>query len=133
MSAPANISRSQELSLESLSNLTDEDYYFRYLVEFHDIYHVLIDADSSIAGEAKLWAFCYGQVLSDYGAIINATKLLLRQIFLFNKPEIVIDIINNIAVGIKLGQEANLLFGVDWNHLLHLPLNKVRERYNINV
>ena len=120
------------MSCESLSTLTDEEYYFRYIHEFHDLYHVLINADSSFAGEAKLWSFFYGQLHSDHAALVNAIKLLLRQIFTFNDPSITIEIINGIADGIKLGQESDCLFGVDWNQSLHLPLNDIRSQYNIN-
>lgn len=132
LSSADDLTISSDFTPEMLKSISSEQYYFRHICEFHDLFHVLINADSTIVGEVKIWSFCYGQIPSDYGALINALKLLMYEIFSFRDPSIVVDIINSMAEGIRLGKKARLLFGVDWNKYLRMPICDVRNLYNIN-
>ena len=72
LSSPRNFSNSHEVSYESLSTLTDEEYYFRYIHEFAST--VLLTQILHLLAKQRFGLF-YGRLHSDHAALVNAIKL----------------------------------------------------------
>lgn len=94
----------------------------------HDIFHVLTGYDTSLAGEAGVWAFVAGQAFSPNAQI--AAKLT-QIIYPIISPFQYKWIRAAYAEGFLNGTAAKSLIIVDFKKEFLSPLDEVRARYNV--
>lgn len=96
------------------------------VVDMHDLWHVLNGWDSDIFGELHLLGFSYAQ-LGAYAWLLLAllTNLGLIMVGRFEG-------IGYLRNSIRRGRKASLLTAVDWEAMLLLPLDEVRQRLGID-
>lgn len=108
---------------------SDFNYILVHLSETHDIWHVVINADTTMAGETKLQAFVAAQLrTSRFSLAMLAKNLLKTAVENLDESEQFMDAL---AEGWLLGKQAQPLFGIRWQTLWSLPLAQLQEQWNI--
>ena len=106
----------------------DRTYLINRLHNTHDIWHVILNFDTSEAGEAGMNAFTYAQCYSPTACMLMAAKLVRA----INKPEEERQkMMSNIANGYQLGQELKAFITIKWEEKWHLPLKELRREVGI--
>ncbi|ABM78814.1 Hypothetical protein P9303_20781 [Prochlorococcus marinus str. MIT 9303] len=106
----------------------DRTYLINRLHNTHDIWHVLLNFDTSEAGEAGMNAFTYAQCYSPTTCMLMAAKLVRA----ISAPEETRQrMMNNIATGYKLGQELQAFIAVKWEENWQMPLRELRREVGI--
>jgi len=105
------------------------DYLKIHITETHDIWHVVIGADTDILGELQLEAFYVAQLYAARFWLALIAKNLLKSTV--NDIEVSTQYMDAISKGWLLAKQAKPLFGIEWNHLWEHPLEKVRIDLNI--
>ena len=54
----------------STNTMSEYEYYQYHLADVHDIWHILLNANTTPSGEIKVWSFLYAQIPADYGAFL---------------------------------------------------------------
>ena len=107
----------------------NSDYLFFHLSEVHDIWHVVVGADTTMEGETKLQAFVASQLQSFRFAYAMLAKNLLKTSV--EDIELADLLMDALAEGWLLGKQAHQLFGIQWNTLWHRPLIDLQKEFNI--
>ncbi len=107
------------------------EFLSAHLSETHDIWHVIIDADTSITGEIKLEAFYVSQFPFSRFWLALVTKNLLKSV-VYNIDRST-EYMDAIAQGWLLAKQAQPLFGIDWKLLWEKPLYEIRDSLNIKL
>lgn len=108
----------------------DYDYLMVHLTETHDIWHVVINADTSMAGETKLQAFVAAQLqFSRFSLAMLAKNLLKTAVEDLDLAEPFMDAL---AEGWLIGKQSQPLFGMQWETLWEMPLVQLRSQWNIS-
>lgn len=107
------------------------EFLSAHLSETHDIWHVVIDADTSITGELKLEAFYVSQLPFSRFWLALVTKNLLKSVLY--DIERSTEYMDAIAQGWILAKQAQPLFGIDWKLLWERSLHEIRNSLNINL
>jgi ubiquinone biosynthesis protein Coq4 len=110
-----------------------DDYEFigAHINETHDIWHVVTGCDTDIIGEIKLEAFYVKQLqFSRFWLSLLAKNLLKTAIYQIENSEKYLD---TITEGWLMAQDAQPLFGIQWNRLWHHPLAEIRASLNIKA
>jgi ubiquinone biosynthesis protein Coq4 len=107
----------------------DYDYLMVHLTETHDIWHVVINADTSMAGEIQLQAFVAAQLqISRFSLAMLAKNLLKTAVEDLDLAEQHMDAL---TTGWLMGKQAEPLFGIQWNTLWEKPLAQLQTQWNI--
>lgn len=128
----SDLSNYDAYSRLSTNTMSDYEYYQHHLVDVHDIWHILIDADTTLAGEMKVWSFLYGQIPTDYGAFFSILKIFLFGVFYSKDKDSLMELAISFSQGLRIGREAHLIFGVDWNQYRSQSLPEIRKEFGIN-
>ena len=96
------------------------------VVDMHDLWHVLNGWDSDICGELHLLGYSYAQL----GAYAWLALALLTNVGLVSAGRF--DGIGYLRNSIRRGRQAALLTAVDWEAMLPLPLDEVRQRLGVD-
>ncbi len=107
----------------------DFDYLMVHLTEVHDIWHVVINADTSMAGETKLQAFVAAQLRNSRFSFAMLAKNLLKA----SVEDLVLaeQLMNALTAGWLLGKQSQPIFGIRWDELWEVPLTKLQEQLAI--
>jgi ubiquinone biosynthesis protein COQ4 len=97
-------------------------FALRYAVT-HDIFHVLLEFDTSYAGEIGVLAFAAEQ---NYSPHLNVSLALAKAIYPILAPRQVKAIFANVHQGQELGKKAKFLLGVRFEQYWDKPLNEVK-------
>lgn len=117
------------LQVTSVQN--DSQFLNAHLGETHDIWHIVTGFDTSIIGEIELQSFCAEQLHCSRFFVSLLTKNLLKTIvYDIEKSH---QYLEAIARGWLMAKQAQPLFGVQWNTLWDLPLEKIRRDFNIKI
>ncbi len=95
------------------------------VVDMHDLWHVLNGWDSDICGELHLLGYSYAQL----GAYAWLVLALLTNLGLILAGRF--EGIGYMRNSIRRGRRASLLTAVDWEAMLPLPLDEVRQRLGV--
>ena len=119
-----------QLKLLAISDIKDDhSYLIAHITQSHDIWHVLTDSDTSVAGEIQVQAFSVAQFV--YSRLWLA--LLAKNII----KTAMIDLeecdrrMNALTKGWTMGKQAKPLFGIRWNQYWEHPLVEIRKRFNL--
>lgn len=115
--------------LETLPVTHTYSFMATHLLETHDIWHVIIDANVDTCGEMKLAAFYAAQLkTSAIWYALMAKNLLKAVIYNIEDAHRYMDAI---ATGWLMGRQAKPLFGVAWQDWWTLPIEEVRSTFQI--
>ncbi len=117
-------------AIPSLPSADELQWVAAHLYETHDLWHVLTDFDTDVAGELGLQAFYAAQVGTALSFAILAAGMLNTALYCREDGDARMEAV---ARGWILGRQAHSLLGVRWNNLWHLPLMEVRARFGIRV
>lgn len=108
---------------------TDYSYLMFHLTESHDIWHVVIGADTSMEGEIQLQAFIAAQLhFSRFALAMLAKNLLKTAIDDLEEADQRLDALTQ---GWLMGKQAQSLVGIQWNTLWEKPLKQLRMELDI--
>lgn len=107
----------------------DYDYLIAHLAEVHDIWHVVINADTSMAGETKLQAFVAAQLRASRLSFAMLAKNLLKAAV--EDLDLADQIMDALTEGWRMGKQAQPLFGIQWHTLWDMPLVKLQAKWNL--
>jgi len=106
-------------------------FLFNYVLETHDIWHVVTDSDTNKAGEIQVETFSLTQFYPARFWILliakNFVKTAIEDIDLCSQH------MEAVVRGWIMGKQAQPLFGVPWQTLWHKPIEEVREQLNIKL
>jgi len=108
----------------------DFHYIMHRFVMHHDLYHIVLGQDISLRGEAYISGFTVAQ----FPAYTQTSFHLVTTIFrgaaveLFDMKEIY----QAVAQGFEAGEKAKPFFPVDWDSLVELTVDEVREKVNVS-
>ena len=127
----ANFMLSNELDPHFFVNESHDDprsYLINRMHDTHDMWHVLLDFDTSEAGESGMNAFTYAQCCSPTTCLLMAAKLVRA----ISGPEDVrVRMMNNIIRGYQLGQSAKSLIAYPLEEYWEMPLASLRDKLGI--
>jgi len=105
------------------------DYLIAHLTEVHDIWHVVINADTTLVGETKLQAFVAAQLRSSRFSYAMLAKNLFKTAV--EELDLTEQLMDALTEGWRLGKQAHSLFGVQWNTLWDIPLIELQAKWNV--
>ncbi len=109
----------------------DYEFIGAHISETHDIWHVVTGCDTDIIGEIRLEAFYVKQLrFSRFWLSLLAKNLLKTTIYQIENSEKYLD---TITEGWIMANNAQPLFGIQWNKLWHLPLEDIRASLNLKI
>jgi ubiquinone biosynthesis protein COQ4 len=103
---------------------SDLKYILVRNAETHDLWHVVTGFDTSVAGELGLQAVMLRQLWTPQSAIFIAGGLLRA---VFKEPDIMVPIMNEIVRGWQMAKDYPPLFAVDWESILPLQVESVKQ------
>ncbi|MEP0900333.1 Coq4 family protein [Leptolyngbya subtilissima AS-A7] len=115
--------------IQSQTVENDYDYLIAHLAEVHDIWHVVINADTSMAGETKLQAFVAAQLRASRFSFAMLAKNLLKAAV--EDLDLAEQLMDALTEGWRMGKQAYPLFGMQWNTLWDIPLVKLQAKWNL--
>ncbi len=95
----------------SLKVEDDISYFLLRMRQTHDIWHIVAGFGTDVAGELGLKAFELAQTHRTMSAVLIAGGLLST---LFKHPEELDNLLEQIAIGYRLGAKANPFFAQKW-------------------
>lgn len=102
-------------------------YVLRYTTT-HDLHHVLTGFDTGLAGEAGVIGFNVGQGSAPIG---RAMLWVVRIVYSILSPTQAREIWHNVRVGLRLGEEAELVIAEPIESFFEEPLARIREKLGI--
>ncbi|BDI14657.1 hypothetical protein ANSO36C_04590 [Nostoc cf. commune SO-36] len=102
-------------------------FALRYLVT-HDIFHVLLDFDTTYAGEIGVLAFVATQ---NYSKSLQIGLWLARLLYPILAPQQIKAIFVNLAKGQELGKKADFLLGYRFEEHWEEPIDYVRKKLRL--
>lgn len=106
----------------------DASYILTRLRQTHDLWHLVTGLGSSVNGELGLQAFCLAQVRIPLPVLLIAGGLLKT---LLNDPEALGDLLEQIAIGYRMGAKAKPLLAQRWETAWEKPLQDWRQELGI--
>ncbi|KST69673.1 Coq4 family protein [Mastigocoleus testarum] len=119
---PLNIS--PELSEVAKRNV----FALRYVIT-HDIFHVLLDFDTSYAGEIGVLSFAVAQ---NYSKSQRISLRLAKLIYPILAPQQTKAILSNLKKGRELGEKAEFLLGYRFEEHWKEPLHQIQSRLGLS-
>lgn len=107
----------------------DVSYLLLRMRQTHDIWHVVSGFKTNVAGELQLKAFELAQNRRIISLILVAGGVLGT---LFKSPEQLDALIDQIALGYRMGREAKPLLAQKWEEQWEKPLSQWRAELGIN-
>jgi ubiquinone biosynthesis protein COQ4 len=101
----------------------DEEFVWSYMRDTHDLVHVVTGYKGDLKGEPSLLAFNYAQTW------IPGLGFIATMVVLFGSK--LPGIRRMMVEAFVRGLRADWIFSVDWEHLLPLPVEEVRQRLKI--
>ena len=123
----ANLMQANHLNPHFFQNLQEHDdraYLINRLHDTHDMWHVILDFDTSEAGEAGMNAFTYAQSGSPTTCMLMAAKLVRA---VGGSDENRIKMMNNICRGYQLGMTAQPFLAIAWEENWSTKLSDLRK------
>jgi ubiquinone biosynthesis protein Coq4 len=108
----------------------DTSYILTRLRQTHDIWHLVTGLGSNVNGELGLQAFCLAQIRIPLPILLIAGGLLRT---LFTAPDELGLLLEQIAIGYRLGAKAKPFLAQKWEDNWHRPLAQLREELNVVV
>lgn len=102
-------------------------FALRYVIT-HDIFHVLLNFDTSYAGEIGVLAFAAAQ---NYSKSLKISLWFAKLLYPIIAPRQIQAIVANQKKGQQLGENAKFLLGYRFEKHWEEPLNKVRENLGL--
>lgn len=102
-------------------------FALRYLVT-HDIFHVLLDFDTTYAGEIGVLAFAATQ---NYSKSLQIGLCLARLLYPILAPQQIKVIFANLEKGRELGKKADLLLGYRFEDHWEEPIDHLRKKLRL--
>lgn len=106
----------------------DVSYFLLRMRQTHDIWHIVVGFSTDIYGELGLKAFELAQTHRTMSAVLIAGGLLGT---LFKKPEKLDQLLEQVAIGYRLGAKAKPLFAKKWEENWDRPLIEWRQELGI--
>ena len=114
---------------EAKTEINPEIDYLRQRIRLiHDIHHVVCGYPADELGEMGISAFYVAQILSPLNSMLLAFGLIKCTI---KMPERLPELMREICRGYEMGLRSRNLFGVKWEEMWSLPLEKVREELGV--
>jgi ubiquinone biosynthesis protein Coq4 len=104
-------------------------FALRYAVT-HDIFHVLLEFDTSYAGEIGVLAFAAEQ---DYSPLLKVSLALAKVLYPVLAPWQLKEIFANLRKGQKLAKKAKFLLGVRFEEYWERPLSEVKAELGLTA
>lgn len=108
---------------------SDYDYLTVHLTEVHDIWHVVVEADTSMIGETKLQAFVAAQLRRSRLSFAMLAKNLLKTAV--DDLDLAEKLMDAATEGWYLGKQALPLFGVRWPNYWQISLQEFQTQWQI--
>lgn len=108
----------------------DASYVLTRLRQTHDIWHLVTGLGSSINGELGLQAFCLAQIRIPLPVLLIAGGLLRT---LLNAPEEMGELLEQIAIGYRMGAKAKPFLAQKWENHWDKSLSEWRQELGITV
>ena len=109
---------------QNLQEHDDRSYLINRLHDTHDMWHIILDFDTSEAGEAGMNAFTYAQSGSPTTCMLMAAKLVRA---VGGSDETRIKMMNNICRGYQLGMTAQPFLAIAWEENWSTKLSDLRK------
>lgn len=117
------------ISPELASTATENVFALRYAIT-HDIFHVLLDFDTSYAGEIGVLAFAVAQ---KYNKLQSFSLPIAQLLYIILAPGQIKAIFANKQRGKLMGQKADFLLNYRFEDNWSKPLTELREILNVTV
>ena len=104
-------------------------FALRYVVT-HDIFHVLLEFDTSYAGEIGVLAFAAEQ---NYSPLLKVSLAIAKVLYPVFAPWQLKEIFANVRKGQELGKKAKFLLGVRFEEYWERPLSEVRAELGLTT
>ncbi|BBD58312.1 hypothetical protein NIES2109_10850 [Nostoc sp. HK-01] len=108
----------------------DTSYVLTRLRQTHDIWHLVTGLGSNVNGELGLQAFCLAQIRIPLPILLIAGGLLRT---LFTAPDELGNLLENIAIGYRMGAKAKPFLAQKWEDNWDKPLSLWRKELDIIV
>lgn len=108
----------------------DVTYMFMRLRQTHDIWHVVTGFGSDVNAELGLKAFEIAQIHRTLAAMLIAGGLLRT---LLKTPELLDGLLEQIAIGYRMGAKAKPLIAQKWEEHWDKPLEEWRRDLNLEI
>lgn len=109
---------------QNLQEHDDRSYLINRLHDTHDMWHIILNFDTSEAGEAGMNAFTYAQSGSPTTCMLMAAKLVRA---IGGSDESRCQMMNNICRGYQLGMTAQPFLAIAWEENWTIKLSELRE------
>ncbi len=96
-----------------------------HIEQTHDIWHIVLDFDISEAGEIGILAFQFGQLRSPQAVAFMGGAFLRC---LIKDLSLLPPLLDAITRGWLLSKKWPPLFAVNWNEIMHLPVERIRQQ-----
>jgi ubiquinone biosynthesis protein Coq4 len=106
----------------------DVNYVLTRLRQTHDLWHLVTGLGSSVNGELGLQAFCLAQTRLPLPVLLIAGGLLRT---LLNAPTEMGDLLEQIAIGYRMGAKAKPFFAQRWEDAWDKPLTEWRQELGV--
>jgi ubiquinone biosynthesis protein COQ4 len=108
----------------------DSSYILTRLRQTHDIWHLVTGLGSDVNGELGLQAFCLAQIRIPLPILLIAGGLLRT---LLKTPEELGSLLEQIAIGYRMGAKAKPFLAQKWEAGWDKPLSQWREELGITI
>jgi ubiquinone biosynthesis protein Coq4 len=113
---------------QNLQEHDDRSYLINRLHDTHDMWHIILDFDTSEAGESGMNAFTYAQSGSPTTCMLMAAKLVRA---IGGPEENRTKMMNNICKGYQLGMTAKPFLAIAWEENWSTKLSELRNLVGI--
>jgi ubiquinone biosynthesis protein COQ4 len=108
----------------------DISYVFLRIRQTHDIWHCVTGFDVDVNGELGLKAFELAQTRRTMSAVLIAGGLMRT---LFNTPENLDGLLNNLAIGYRMGARAKPFLSQKWEEHWEKPVEEWRKELGVEL
>jgi len=121
--------RSIDPNLIQIPTSDEIGWMLNHFYQTHDIWHVVTGWGNDLAGEVGLGGFYAAQfgnpAFFGYMLALIFLNVIMRRADLG-------EVFEAFSAGYRSGQRSQPLFGADWDELFDVPLDEVRERFEID-
>jgi ubiquinone biosynthesis protein Coq4 len=114
----------------ALDIVDDTSYILTRLRQTHDLWHLVTGLGSDVNGELGLQAFCLAQIRLPLPVLLIAGGLMKT---LLTEPEKLGNLLEQIAIGFRMGSRAKPLLAEKWEENWHKSLAEYRQELAIET